>query len=179
MTYFRKLAVAVAAAGAVLAGGLSALPAAAAPAAAPAAANRCAQKVTWKNTRTGLYLDAKGGGGKHTPVVTWYRNGGSNQKWCLERVAGSQYNEWYFHPSYNTRLCMDVPGGNYYTGAKVVLWTCNGRQNQRFEITHTSGSSFFSPDGDPVKGYYNLGAGGAGQSVTLVPSGSSKTTMWR
>ncbi len=111
-------------------------------------------------------------------MITWYRNGGSNQKWCLERVAGSR-SEWYFHPSYNTRLCMDVPGSHYYTGAKVVLWTCNGGRNQRFDITHVSGGSFFSPDGSPSDGWYNLRAGGAGQSVTLTPAGNSKQTVWR
>ncbi|MFH9249452.1 RICIN domain-containing protein [Streptomyces lydicus] len=174
----RIKSIAVATAGAVLAGGLSTMSAAATPTAAPAAANRCAQKVTWKNTRTGLYLDAKGAGGNHAPVITWYGNGGSNQRWCLERVAGSQYNKWYFHPSYNTRLCMDVP--RYYTGAKVVLWTCNGGRNQRFEITHVGGGSFFSPDdASPSDDSYNLRAGGAGQSVTLTPMGNSNQTIWR
>jgi Ricin-type beta-trefoil lectin domain len=148
----------------------------AAPTAVPSAVSRCAQKVTWKNTRTGLYLDAKSEGAKHAPVITWYRNGGGNQKWCLERVAGTPYNEWYFHPSYNTHLCMDVPGSKYYSGAKLVIWTCNGRRNQRFEITRSSGGSFFTLDGDPNTGWYDLYAGGAGKSVTM---NSSKTPWWR
>ncbi|MEU2221637.1 hypothetical protein [Streptomyces sp. NPDC018347] len=60
----RIKSIAVAAAGAVLAGSLGALPAAAARTVAPAAAHRCTQKVAWQNTRTGLSLDAGSGGGK-------------------------------------------------------------------------------------------------------------------
>lgn len=162
----------------LLLGGSFAGPAVAAPARAATAgpsANRCAQKVTWKNTHGGLYLDAKGAGGKHTPVITWYGNGRSNQKWCMERMSGTRFNEWYFHPSYNTHLCMDVPGSRYYTGAKIVLWTCNGRRNQRFEITHVSKGSFFSP----IDGMHNLRAHGAGKSVALNPAGNGLQTIWR
>ncbi len=48
----RIKSIAIAAAGAVLAGGLTTLPAAAAPTAAPTAANRCAQKVTHAQAST-------------------------------------------------------------------------------------------------------------------------------
>ncbi|MFB7599664.1 RICIN domain-containing protein [Streptomyces sp. NPDC056160] len=134
----RRLATAAVLAGSVLAVGL--LPAtASAQQTMSASVNKCAQKVTFRNSQTGYYLDASGGGGAGTKVITWNRNGGSNQRWCLEKAKEGG---WYFHPSYNLNLCMDSPNAS---DDRPVIWRCKGNSNQRFNVYGTSvyGGKYF------------------------------------
>ncbi|GAA1961686.1 RICIN domain-containing protein [Catenulispora subtropica] len=146
--------------------------AAAAPAsAAPAspADYRCEQNDTWRNGS--LYLDVSGSGGSGTRVVTWYYNGHANQHWCLERAREGG---WYFHPSYNLGLCLDVPYSNYTQGQSLWVFSCNGTGAQRFSVTGSGG-------------YYNIGTedaqfsvnsdGHAGDSVYLNQQGDA--TSWQ
>jgi hypothetical protein len=99
---------------------------------AHAAVNKCAQKDTFKNAKTGYYLDAKGAGGAGTKVDTWYWNGHANEYWCLEKAAEGG---WYLHPSYNLKLCLDSPSVN---DDSPIIWRCKGNSNQRFNVFHTS-----------------------------------------
>ncbi|MET8957592.1 RICIN domain-containing protein [Streptomyces sp. NPDC004533] len=127
---------------------LTAAPASAVSADAGSAAaspNRCVggpAKYREDLTST-YYLDASGSGGKGTHVISWDRNGGANQSWCLEHVAGAPSDYFYIHPSYNLSLCMDIPGGNLQEGTQIILWSCNGRWNQRFGVSSPAGDSTY------------------------------------
>ncbi|TCO62896.1 RICIN domain-containing protein [Actinocrispum wychmicini] len=91
--------------------------------------NKCEQKNRYQNRGSGYYLDASGGGGKGTKVITWDWNGGANQYWCMERASEGG---WYFHPSYNLNLCMDSPDSREDS---PVIWNCKGNANQRFNVS--------------------------------------------
>jgi hypothetical protein len=93
------------------------------------------QADTWQNTANLNYLNVSGSGGSGAKVITWYSSSASphtNEEWCLQRASEGG---WYFHPKYNTGLCMDVQGANYSSGTGIIVWTCNGRANQRFAVT--------------------------------------------
>jgi hypothetical protein len=63
-------------------------------------------------------------------VITYSYNGGTNQKWCMEPAEEGGY----FHPSYDTNLCMDVPNSNFVTNQVIQLWSCNGTPAHRWSV---------------------------------------------
>lgn len=101
------------------------------PAAGAAPGSAKCQYQAWFTAHgaTDRYLSVANRGGKGTRVLLWSRTNGPEQMWCEEyAVQGGAY----LHPSYNLGLCLDIPGGDYRSGAHLQVWTCNGRQNQRF-----------------------------------------------
>ncbi|MFJ9898437.1 RICIN domain-containing protein [Streptomyces sp. NPDC091280] len=142
--------------------------------AAPAvsvAANKCLHKDTFQNFSGLKYMNDAGYGGKGAWVITSQTSGRaqSNEVWCIEKAKEGGV---YFHPSFNTSLCMDVPGAKYKSGVGLVIWTCNGRKNQRF-TTYTTDHRFPGTDGLfilPVASssiYLNLTGGGYDTQVKL------------
>ncbi len=123
--------------------------------------DKCAQNDTWQDTYNNFYLNASGWGGSGTHVIEWNGGGQGNEHWCLERAAEGG---WYFHPSYNLDLCMDVPGGNYSDGTGIVIWNCNGRPNQRFSVTSSGNGDYIAPQ---ASGHFALDGNGYGQQITL------------
>ncbi|MFF7459567.1 RICIN domain-containing protein [Kitasatospora sp. NPDC008115] len=88
------------------------------------------------------YLEVNGWGGQGAAVGTWDWVNQDNERWCLEKAAEGG---WYFHPKYNPNLCLDVPGNKFPN--KMVVWTCNGRINQRFDMNN------HGPNGQPTGGH--------------------------
>ncbi|MET7478170.1 hypothetical protein ABZT17_27925 [Streptomyces sp. NPDC005648] len=147
-------------------------PAAAAPGMPTApAANKCAHKETFQNFSGLRYMNDAGYGGKGSWVITSQTSGSpqKNEVWCIEKAAQGGV---YFHPSFNTSLCMDVPGGKYKSGVGLVIWTCNGRKNQRFS-TYTTNNRYPGTGGlfiNPVANssiYVNLTGSGYDTQVKL------------
>ncbi|MCB5179228.1 RICIN domain-containing protein [Streptomyces antimicrobicus] len=133
-----------------------------------AAPDKCEQRNTYRNAKTGYYLDVQGGGGKGAKIITWHRNGGANQLWCMERAKEGG---WYFHPSYNLGLCMDSPEGGW---KNPVLWNCKGNANQRFTVRDGLFESRAS-------GRYVTGEWRAGAQVFMStrPADSGTLAYWR
>ncbi|MFC7303429.1 RICIN domain-containing protein [Streptomyces monticola] len=103
-----------------------------------AAAARCTSQWFEMYTVEGKRMAVAAGGGKGAKVIAWKNNGGSEQDWCLERAAeGGRY----LHPRHAPWLCLDVPGSKYANGTKLVVWDCNGRENQRFYLFKASSTS--------------------------------------
>jgi len=90
-------------------------------------------------------MNDAGYGGKGSWVITSQTSGRpqSNEVWCNEKAAEGGV---YFHPSFDTSLCMDVPGSKYQSGVGLVIWTCNGRKNQRF-TTYTTNHRYPGTNG--------------------------------
>lgn len=138
--------------------------------ASPAALNKCQQHDRFQEHTNWTYLDAKGSGNrKGTHVITWYDNQRPNEEWCLEHVAGHPNSWFYFHPSYNLNLCMDVPGAHYRLGTQLVLWSCNGRQNQQFIVSDliTRGAYLIEPPASRIGQTLSACAAGIGNYVIL------------
>ena len=71
-----------------------------------------------------------------TRVQQWTCGNQSNQKWVAERVGGYPTDAWVILKSrWNTNLCLDVTGANDSNGARIQVFTCHGRWNQRFNIS--------------------------------------------
>ncbi|MFI1801051.1 RICIN domain-containing protein [Streptomyces sp. NPDC020379] len=132
------------------------------------AVNKCQSTHTYETG--GMYLEVHAWGGKGAVVDTWeYANqdghAQDNERWCLE--AANQ-GGWYFHPKYNTNLCLDVPGANYAEGTRLVIWNCNGRENQRFTISNGTTNGYISPvNVSNLGNKYSLNYGGYHGQVYL------------
>ena len=84
----------------------------------------------YKNVKTGLCLDARGGAANHTPIQQWPCNEISNEKWdrpasdrrtIRSRVSGS------------TSHCLDVPGGSLMDiGLAMQLYRCSTDNQAQF-----------------------------------------------
>jgi hypothetical protein len=133
-------------------------------AAAPAHADsRC--QLEWYSLQNGsgnLALDVWHQGGSTATVDGYTPNWTAAQAWCLEPAAEGGY---YFHPSYNLGLCLDVPYGRYNVGQGMWIYNCNGTQPQRFSINTPCGSGFAV---EPYTSRLSLAAsGGVGSQVVL------------
>jgi hypothetical protein len=72
-------------------------------------------------------------GGKDDTVATQYPcNGSSSQEW---RLQGSCRGNTLFCQVINkkTKQCLGIAGGSSKAGAKVVVWRCNGHNNQYWQ----------------------------------------------
>ena len=140
-----------------------------------AAADQCLHDWTFQSM--GLndaapagYLNVDGAGGNNSTVITWYSSPTApNEFWCMEQASAGG---WYFHPSYDLSLCLDVPNGNY--APKQWLWvhTCNGTVAQRF--TFGSGDTLIRTEGNLA---YGIKDNGYGHAVTLEKS--PNRSYWR
>ncbi|RLU86268.1 hypothetical protein CTZ27_25160 [Streptomyces griseocarneus] len=179
MKKLRVLAVVAAAVAAL--GGVTAGTAQAAPAApAKASYSKCQSIHTY---RTGpMFLEDHGWGGQGSVVDTWKYvdqdgHAQNNERWCLEPANEGG---WYLHPAFNAGLCLDVPGANYGEGVGLVIWNCNGRENQRFTFSQPGQTGgFITPVNRSHSGNrYALDAGEAYSQVSLDWIGPN-TTFWQ
>lgn len=127
----------------------------------------------------GLYLEVHGWGGKGAVVDTWTyadQNGHAqdNERWCLEAANEGGY---YFHPAYNWGLCLDVPGAAY-ANTNMVVWACNGRENQRFTISNGTTSGYISPISTQGN-MFALQSEGFNNQVTLDAISNGNDTYWQ
>lgn len=155
----------------------------------PASADRCPKVHTYNDGISGpnspvQYLEVNGWGGSGAKVATWEyvnQNGHAqdNERWCVERAAEGGY---YLHPAYaygqngKANLCLDVPGGRYSDAPGLVVWTCNGGLNQRFNFTapgQTGGRIYAMGDPD-----YSLQGHHDRSQVTLVYKRDAPTS-WK
>ncbi|MBS2539123.1 hypothetical protein KGQ20_40885 [Catenulispora sp. NF23] len=140
-----------------------------------AAANQCLHKWTFQSmglndSSPAGYLNVDGGGGNTSWVITWYSSpSASNEYWCMEPASEGG---WYFHPSYDLSLCMDVPNGRYAANQDLWIHTCNGTIAQRF--TFGSGDTLIRTEGNLD---YGLEDNGYGHVVTLEKS--PDRSYWR
>jgi hypothetical protein len=138
------------------------------PAQAKALGFTCVKNV-FIHTGNGDYLDVEGSGGSRTPVITWYYNGASNQRWCLEAASQGGY---YLHPNNDIGgLCLDDPFGNTAAGPPIWVYTCNGSLSQRWDVNPYSSSTTIRPMRltsvgvqDSGKGYQTYFAEGGGST---------------
>jgi hypothetical protein len=138
------------------------------PARAKALGFTCVKNV-FIHTGNGDYLDVKGSGGSTTPVITWYYNGASNQRWCLEAASQGGY---YLHPNNDIGgLCLDDPSGNTSEGTPIWVYTCNGTLSQRWDVNPYGSSTTIRPMRlttvgvqDSGKGYQTYLAEGGGST---------------
>jgi hypothetical protein len=84
---------------------------------------------------SGPCITAHGGVHKGAKLDQYRCIGARNQKWYVE--LGPYHEAYIIHPSQNLGLCADIPG-NYRKGTQLILWNCNGRDNQ---VLHISGCS--------------------------------------
>ncbi len=58
--------------------------------------------------------------------------------------SGTAGQRWIFgrhqtlRPAANPKLCLNVPGARYRSGAKLQLWTCDGHASERFSTSAPS-----------------------------------------
>ena len=88
------------------------------------------------NAHSGKCLDAAGSE-SGAPVVQWFCNRGANQQWVLGTLAmdpgdGSPH----YHQFVNGRSggCLDIPAFSQSNGARLQQYTCNGGDNQFFQL---------------------------------------------
>lgn len=112
------------------------------------AAHRAASATV---TATGLYANASGlvmdaGSARKSGVtVRVHRDGNTPGKRWLREPDGT------IRPSYDTRLCLDVPKARYRAGVALDVATCENLKSQRFATARPSASTpvfFISPVGD-------------------------------
>merc|ERR1719181_535273 len=50
------------------------------------------------------------------------------------RIIGVAFSDddWVIHLRHENQLCVDVPGGKAYNGAKLWIWSCNGASQQNW-----------------------------------------------
>jgi hypothetical protein len=93
-----------------------------------------------KSTTQNLVLDVKGGnlkpGGE---VIAWPPNNGPNQKWELTPTVkvgnvGKVKGRFIVQIASNPGLVLDVSGGSVESGGKLIIWTPNFGDNQKFEF---------------------------------------------
>lgn len=173
--YSTVAAVLLTATAATLASTASASASAATAKPAAAASDQCVHRWTFQavglndNAPAG-YLNVDHAGGSGAAVITWYsRPGAANEIWCMESAAEGG---WYFHPSYDLSLCMDVPNSSFTAGTRLWVFSCNGSKAQRFSFG--SGDTLILTEGNLSLG---LKDNGYGNAVSLAYS--PNRTYWR
>jgi hypothetical protein len=129
------LTVAVAA---TLTGGIAT--AASQPGAEEEAAPHCTGPWTAYRTREGRAMAVAAAGGSGTRVIAWNYLRTNEQEWCIEGTTSN----FSLHPRHAPGLCLDVPGGNYTAGTNLIVWTCNGRGNQKFRLVNNTTTNYFN-----------------------------------
>ncbi len=81
----------------------------------------------YRNSLSGLCLDARGGAANRTPVQQWTCNGISNERWEPGPSSGSDDIPPLFSRVSGTRsYCLDVPGAQPAPGLAMQIYRCNG-----------------------------------------------------
>lgn len=174
----------------VLALGIGAIPASAAMARADGDAQQEARPKCFNGTHAYtfataggpgayVYLNVAGGSHKGAKVITYPWSGGKgNEMWCLE--PGPKGYGHRMHPYDNRNLCLDVPGGRYEKGQGLIVWDCNGRQNQTFDVLPVHTDHPFSVIGPWEKSDLKVhrGKNAVGSQVSLWPHMNSHAE-WR
>jgi hypothetical protein len=84
---------------------------------------------------TGLVLTVSARPGRGAAVRVAADASSAGQRW----VSGRHQT---LRPAASQKLCLNVPGGRYRSGAKLQLWTCDGHRSERFTTSapsaHTS-----------------------------------------
>lgn len=73
-------------------------------------------------------------------VWMWNCHGGAAQRWQVFKsylwTSSEVQIQLAWNPGVNQSLCLDVPNANFYEGAPLQIWSCNGSVAQRFTITN-------------------------------------------
>jgi hypothetical protein len=110
---------------------------------------------TLANGKSGDLLDVENGSTSTGALIDqWPSNGGTNQEWTLNKVAGTS--DVFTLTSVKSGLCLDVPGQSATEGVQLEQWTCNGGTNQEWAL-------------DPVGSYAT--SGDADYQLTNLESG--------
>jgi hypothetical protein len=128
---------------------------------------------------SGLVMDAGGARRSGVTVVLHPDRSANGRRW-LRETDGT------IRPSYDTGLCLSVPGGHYRAGAKLDVETCKKLTSQHFDYSRSSGSTpvfFISPAGDRhLCASSATGSFTSGAAVTLASCGSlltaPQTEVW-
>jgi len=81
------------------------------------------------------------------PVIQWYFNGGSNQRWNFVQLPDG--NEHIVNQ--NSGMCLTTDG---IAGDQVTQWTCNGSSQEEWHGSLPGGISSFSTLKNPASGLY-------------------------
>jgi hypothetical protein len=103
--------------------------------------------------------------------------------------AGTAGQRWIFgahqtlRPAANQKLCLNVPSARYRSGAKLQLWTCTGRANERFSRSAPSADTavfFVRPAARTKYCLTSLSSppDEAGSRVGLAPCAALTTQAW-
>ena len=84
-----------------------------------------------RNSFSGKYLDAAGGGQSQTNVIQYNLIGGLNQQWTFTYTGGGYYK---ISPAYNSNLALDVTDASKENDANVWLYTSNSSNAQRWKV---------------------------------------------
>jgi len=91
------------------------------------------------NARSGLVLDASGGGtADGTAVIQWPANGGANQQWTLTRNSAG----YYTVTGVASGKALDVPNATTSPGTSLKLWTPNGAANQQWLVAPAADGAY-------------------------------------
>ena len=135
----RRLASLAAAGAALLAG---AMLAAAAPASADSAINPSGNTAVYTLENMGTATpsmvadDLNASGAAGNPIGVWPSKGGNNQQWTIITSTGADAG-YYTIQNDSSGLCLDVAGASTAQNAAVDQWTCNGQDNQEWQINYT------------------------------------------
>lgn len=130
----------LAAAGAALLAG--AMLAAAAPASADSAINPSGNTAVYTVENMGTATpsmvadDLNASGAAGNPIGVWPSKGGNNQQWTIITSTGADAG-YYTIQNDSSGLCLDVAGASTAQNAAVDQWTCNGQDNQEWQINYT------------------------------------------
>lgn len=72
--------------------------------------------------------------GNSTRVQQWDCSGASNQRWKAVPAPADLGSEWVQLVNLRSGLCLDVSGALYTNGRSLIVYQCNGRWNQRWNI---------------------------------------------
>lgn len=106
------------------------------PAAAAAAAARAprAAPLFLFNSKLGLDAGHRGRGGAAVMIDTV--SGSAGRLWVIAR-------DGTIRPAYDTRLCLNVPHGQFRPGASLTVWRCDGTARERFLTRAPSAAARF------------------------------------
>ncbi|WP_165975950.1 RICIN domain-containing protein [Actinomadura rubrisoli] len=106
--------------------------------------------VTWKNARTGGYMDNyQGRTGNGNPIIHWPGNRGNNQKWWS--ATHSDGSKAYINAGSNKAL----DGDARYCFAPMVQWDWHAQANQRW-WRHTVQGGYMLQRAQGCSGYRPL-----------------------
>ncbi|MDR3315099.1 MAG: RICIN domain-containing protein [Coriobacteriales bacterium] len=83
-----------------------------------------------RNVKTGKVLDISGGVAYNgAPIIQFTDHGGKNQLWYFR---GSLTSYFQIVSALDDHYCMDIEGSGKANGTRVILWTNNKANNQKF-----------------------------------------------